>query len=402
MSKRFLGKVVAGSAAMAGAFLLVAAPSVAAATAPPDSRHDKGCIFTSPKWAKPGHHVKLIAKCYEPQKHPWVWSEVTGKVYLKPWHPHQRPPLGANGDASGSDGQSWDGKKDYGHKDQGEKDYGSKDYGSKDGVDGGWWDGKKDHGVKDAPQWDDGGMKDAWKDGIDPQYFDHEKVLDGDESRMKDLVDSLGSQDAESDGSGYGQEKDYGKKGHAPKDGVDGGWWDGKKDHGTKDGIAAEDANGDAPKDGIEDRTRDAKKDDGLKDDMANEDANGDAPKDGVGGGWWDGKKDHGTKDGIAAEDAKQDNGVKDGIAYDRKKDKKFVYWAVVRIPKHTEPGHYWLKGSCGYGKLIVAPNGWVDGGDGGTGTNTGLAAGGATALAAAAVGGVALMRRRRSHGTVA
>ncbi|MGW0231960.1 hypothetical protein ACWDWO_26940 [Actinopolymorpha singaporensis] len=56
-----------------------------------------------------------------------------------------------------------------------------------------------------------------------------------------------------------------------------------------------------------------------------------------------------------------------------------------------------WIKGDH-----CVTPRGWVDGGDGGSsGTNPGLAAGGAGALAAAAFGGTFLVRRRRT-GTLA
>jgi hypothetical protein len=86
------------------------------------------------------------------------------------------------------------------------------------------------------------------------------------------------------------------------------------------------------------------------------------------------------------------------------KKDHPFAYFAKVWIPKDVEPGAYKLKGSCAKGELLVAPHGWVDGGDGGlgSGTNAGMLTGGAGMVAAATLGGLALMRRRATNGTVA
>ncbi|MET8350108.1 hypothetical protein [Micromonospora sp. NPDC005206] len=50
-----------------------------------------------------------------------------------------------------------------------------------------------------------------------------------------------------------------------------------------------------------------------------------------------------------------------------------------------------------------MLPRGGVDGGDGGasTGTDRGLATGGASLLGAAALGGIVLMRRRRTDGSL-
>jgi hypothetical protein len=114
---------------------------------------------------------------------------------------------------------------------------------------------------------------------------------------------------------------------------------------------------------------------DGKKYDMRELDS-GDAQKDGVGG------NSFGHKDG---------------------NKKHFVYWAKAKIPSITDPGHYKLKGSCAYGHLYVVPDGAVDGGDGGTSdTNTSLAVGGAGALAVAGVGGIMMMRRRKTDGSIA
>ncbi|MBO4208846.1 hypothetical protein GSF22_22955 [Micromonospora echinofusca] len=78
------------------------------------------------------------------------------------------------------------------------------------------------------------------------------------------------------------------------------------------------------------------------------------------------------------------------------------IYWTSFEVPGNTRPGHYELRGSCGRGELIVTPRGPVDGGDGGslrtgTASETGLTAGGVGLLGAAAIGGLLLVRRRRT-----
>nr|MDT0658372.1 hypothetical protein [Micromonospora sp. DSM 115978] len=123
-------------------------------------------------------------------------------------------------------------------------------------------------------------------------------------------------------------------------------------------------------------------------------------------GGWGgsadDAKKDDHKKDEHkkeAEEAAAAEEGKKDK---DHKKDEKFVYYATVKIPWDTTPGHYELVGQCAEGELKVAPKGWVHGGDGGSaGTNTALATSGAAMLGAAALGGV-MLKRRRTDGTPA
>ncbi|MEU7586267.1 hypothetical protein AB0A95_08200, partial [Micromonospora sp. NPDC049230] len=84
-------------------------------------------------------------------------------------------------------------------------------------------------------------------------------------------------------------------------------------------------------------------------------------------------------------------------------KEREFVYYGEAKIDKDAKPGRYELKGSCGEGELVVLPHGGVDGGDGGasTGTDRGLATGGAGLLGAAALGGIVLMRRRRTDGSL-
>ncbi|QSB13813.1 hypothetical protein JQS43_19990 [Natronosporangium hydrolyticum] len=87
---------------------------------------------------------------------------------------------------------------------------------------------------------------------------------------------------------------------------------------------------------------------------------------------------------------------------HDKKADHPFAYFAEVFIPKDTKPGTYDLIGDCAEGELVVAPKKGVDAGFGGTTTSTGVLAGGAGALAAATLGGLALMRKRTADGSLA
>lgn len=117
------------------------------------------------------------------------------------------------------------------------------------------------------------------------------------------------------------------------------------------------------------------------------------------------GTEDEGAADlgpqGRDAQSMADENGLgerKDGV----EPPKDFVYHGEVQVPTGTEPGTYELKGTCGDGKLVVAPTGAVAGGDGGmttTSTDLGMAAGGAGVLGAAALGGIVLLRRRRADG---
>lgn len=135
-------------------------------------------------------------------------------------------------------------------------------------------------------------------------------------------------------------------------------------------------------------------------------------------------ESEKGDKSAAPKQDSKDKNGHSEDKAKDNKKDKgyqegdkrdehgarksgdeddKWVYTTTVTIPWDTKPGRYDLKGSCASGTLIVTPKGWVDGGDGGaTGTDPMLAAGGAGMLGAAALGGILLVRRRRTDGSLA
>ncbi len=79
--------------------------------------------------------------------------------------------------------------------------------------------------------------------------------------------------------------------------------------------------------------------------------------------------------------------------------EKDFVYYGEARIAKDAKPGTYKLEGSCGEGELVVLPHGGVDGGDGGltAGTDRSMATAGAGLVGAAALGGLVLLRRRRT-----
>ncbi|MBF9131012.1 hypothetical protein I0C86_18905 [Plantactinospora sp. S1510] len=98
MSSKLL-KVMAG-AGLGAAALLICAPGTALADdAPPGHEYNKGYIYTEPKGVKPGHKFKILLKCEHPVQRPWVWSKITGKLWLKPveenggWEPeHPQAP----------------------------------------------------------------------------------------------------------------------------------------------------------------------------------------------------------------------------------------------------------------------------------------------------------------------
>lgn len=113
------------------------------------------------------------------------------------------------------------------------------------------------------------------------------------------------------------------------------------------------------------------------------------------------GKKD----DKSGGKNGYEEGGASDGHGAESSdgESKKWVYATTVTIPWGTKPGRHEVKGSCAEGVLYVAPKGWIDGGDGGTtGTDPALAAGGAGMLGAAALGGILLLRRRRTDGSAA
>ncbi|MFE0532402.1 hypothetical protein ACFW0V_32870, partial [Micromonospora parva] len=116
----------------------------------------------------------------------------------------------------------------------------------------------------------------------------------------------------------------------------------------------------------------------------------------------WESKDEHGSEYG-SDERGGYGKDERGSDERDWNKEREFVYYGEATVDKHAKPGRYELKGSCGEGELVVLPHGGVDGGDGGvsTGTDRGLATGGAGLLGAAALGGIVLMRRRRTDGSL-
>ncbi|MEU5961574.1 hypothetical protein ABZ777_10250, partial [Micromonospora parva] len=116
----------------------------------------------------------------------------------------------------------------------------------------------------------------------------------------------------------------------------------------------------------------------------------------------WESKDEHGSEYG-SDERGGYGKDERGSDERDWKKEREFVYYGEATVDKDAKPGRYELKGSCGEGELVVLPHGGVDGGDGGvsTGTDRGLATGGAGLLGAAALGGIVLMRRRRTDGSL-
>ncbi|MDT0529958.1 hypothetical protein RM555_13265 [Micromonospora sp. DSM 115977] len=104
-----------------------------------------------------------------------------------------------------------------------------------------------------------------------------------------------------------------------------------------------------------------------------------------------------GHDSGWSDEESEGNGNGKDEDRWEHKRD--FIYYGEAEVSEDAKPGRYELKGSCGEGELVVLPRGGVDGGDGGVGAGTdrGLAAGGASLIGAAALGGLVLMRRRRT-----
>ncbi|MEU8389056.1 hypothetical protein AB0C20_13195, partial [Micromonospora sp. NPDC048843] len=116
----------------------------------------------------------------------------------------------------------------------------------------------------------------------------------------------------------------------------------------------------------------------------------------------WENKDEHGSEYG-SDERGGYGKDERGSDERDWDKEREFVYYGEAKVDKDAKPGRYELKGSCGEGELVVLPHGGVDGGDGGvsTGTDRGLATGGAGLLGAAALGGIVLMRRRRTDGSL-
>ncbi|MGC5030399.1 hypothetical protein [Micromonospora sp. DT229] len=339
MAKKMLGKVVAG-AALGGASLLVFAPGVAFADGPPPETEGK--VFAKPHAAKPGEEIKLVEICEKPQEKPFVWSKVTGKVKLE----------------SARDGGKW-----------GRGDSNGKDW--QHGKDRGDWKPGGDHG-----DWKPGDDKGDWKPGGDK----------GDWTPGEDKGDWT-------PGGDKGDWTPGGDKGDRTPGGDKGDWTPG----GDKgDRTPGEDKGDWTPGEDKGDWTPGGDK--GEWQDRE------EAPQQGAGGGaaadeegnW---KSDEHGQDAEGARDRKDrdEHGADKGDRWEHEKD--FVYYGEARIAEDAKPGTYKLEGSCGEGELVVLPHGGVDGGDGGltAGTDRDMATAGAGLVGAAALGGLVLLRRRRT-----
>ncbi|MFI7605706.1 hypothetical protein ACIBTV_11340 [Micromonospora sp. NPDC049366] len=359
MAKKMLGKVVAG-AALGGASLLVFTPGIAFADGHHDGKDRDGKVIAKPHVVKAGEEVKLLEICSEKQEHAFVWSKVTGKVDLK-------PVKGDRGDERGDwregDENSYDrdGKDEHGKDDKGKDEHG-KDWNGKDDK------GKDEHGKDDKGK-DEHGKDQNGKDENGEQSYGQGGGA-ADSGKGEDRKDWQGyehGQDAEDRGGDKGDKGDKkDEKGHDEN-----GSWD------SKDREYGSEENGSDWK-----SDKDSKGHDEKGSDEYGSDENGS----------WDSKD---RENGWEGEESGDYGKGEDG--WEHKRD--FVYYGEAKVDKHAKPGKYELKGSCGEGELIVLPHGGVDAGDGGMtgGTDRGLAAGGASLLGAAALGGIVLMRRRRT-----
>jgi len=368
MAKKMLGKVVAG-AALGGASLLVFAPGVAFADGHHDGKDRDGKVLAKPHVVKAGEEVKLLEICSEPQKHAYVWSKVTGKVDLKPVKDGEDRGDWRDEDSYGRDdkdehgkddkGRDHEGKDEHGKDDKGKDEHGKDEHGKDDkGRD---HEDKGDNGETAKPQPPaDEAQPDGQGGGAAADAADEGK----DEDKGKDWNGYEHGQDAEGRGD-HGDKKDHEEYGSEER----GSWEDKGREHGSEEYGS-----------------------DGYGSDGYGSDEYGSEEK----GSW----EDKGRDGGWNGEDSRDHGKGED--KWEHKRD--FVYYGEAKVDEHAKPGRYELKGSCGEGELVVTPRGGVDGGDGGvaTGADMNLAAGGASLLGAAALGGIVLLRRRRTDEFVA
>ncbi|MGC4849739.1 hypothetical protein ACLQ3F_21065 [Micromonospora sp. DT15] len=371
MAKKMLGKVVAG-AALGGASLLVFAPGIAFADG-----HDDGKVYAKPHVVKAGDEVKLLEICPDRQEHAYVWSKVTGKVKLKPADEDRgedrewREEEDSSDHDKGKDehGKDENGKDDKGKDHEGKDDSGKDEHGKDDK-------GKDDKGKDENGKGGQGGgaAADAYGDEGSKDWKGEEHGQDAEEGRDKKDWDSKDEdkkdwESKDEHGSEYGSDKGWENKDeHGSEYGSDKGW-ENKDEHGSEYGS-----------------------DKGWE----NKDEHGSEYGSDERGGYGKDERGSDERGGYGKDERGSDE-------RDWDKEREFVYYGEAKVDKDAKPGRYELKGSCGEGELVVLPHGGVDGGDGGasTGTDRGLATGGAGVLGAAALGGIVLMRRRRTDGSL-
>ncbi|MFF5181511.1 hypothetical protein ACFY2Q_26065 [Micromonospora sp. NPDC000316] len=365
MAKKMLGKVVAG-AALGGASLLVFAPGIAFADGHHDGGMDRdGKVLAKPHVVKAGEEVKLLEICPDRQEHAFVWSKVTGKVNLKPVK-----------DDRGDDRGEWNKEDDsYGHEDQNKDEHGKDDKGKDDK-------GKDDKGKDDKGKDHEGKGEDG-KDKPQPPADDAQPGGQG--GGAADAYGDEGGKDSKDwKGEEHGQDAENGR---------DKDW--GSKDEGKKDWESKDEGKKEWDSKGSEEYGSDKGWDSKGSEEYGSDEYGSDKGWDSKGSEEY-GSDEYGSDKGW---DSKGDDHGKDGW----EREREFVYYGEATVDKDAKPGRYELKGSCGEGELVVLPHGGVDGGDGGasTGTDRGLATGGASLLGAAALGGIVLMRRRRTDGSL-
>ena len=379
MSKKFLGKVIAG-AALGGASLLVCAPSSALADGPhyPEEYHngDRGRILSKPHVAKPGEEIKLIEICPKQQEHAWLWSKVTGKVDLAPaehrkdWTPREHGEGKKTDERGYGDDAATNDEKRAGKDSKGGWESGKQSEDAKD-----------EHAKQETKPSTEGWDSDARSEKTTEKYqedADYQEFL-----RYKE----------------YLEYRRYKEK-EAPTHGDPGAADSASGNEKRSDSSAAVPAPSPSP----------SPSPDASRANNYGEPAERSAA--GTGGMADHGAGPEGYTDGWSHDDKTEEHRKswdKDAKADDHRKDwdkdakaDEFAYWTTVTIPADAKPGHYELTGSCADGELIVLPKGWVDGGDGGatSGSSDNLAVGGVGMLGVAALGGLVLMRRHRTDET--
>ncbi|MEU4777865.1 hypothetical protein [Micromonospora sp. NPDC023633] len=352
MAKKMLGKVVAG-AALGGASLLVFTPGIAFADG---QQGHEGKVYAKPHVVKAGDTVKLLEVCPDRQEHAFVWSKVTGKVELKPAE--------GRGDWRGGEEDSRDHDRGRDHEDKG-RDNG------KDGN-------GKDQSPRPQPPANGTSQPQPTNGGQPP--------ANGQGGGAADAAGAEGDRDWKGYEHGQDAEGDRGDKGH------DKGNREGRGDSNGSDEYDRADRKDHAGY-GSESNGSDEYDRKGHDNGRDGHDNGRDGHDNGRNGrdGHDNGRNGH---DNGRSDEESERNG-KDH--WEHKRD--FVYYGEAQVSEDAQPGRYELKGSCGEGELVVLPRGGVDGGDGGVGAGTdrGLAAGGASLIGAAALGGLVLMRRRRT-----
>ncbi len=392
MAKKMLGKVVAG-AALGGASLLVFAPGIAFADG-----HDDGKVYAKPHVVKAGDEVKLLEICPDRQEHAYVWSKVTGKVKLKPAHEDR-----------GED-RDWREEEDSSDHDKGKDEHGKDENGKDD-------EGKDETARTTRARTTRARTKTArtTRARTRTARTTRARTRTARAARVAALPPTPTATRAARTGRARStartpktarDKKDWESKDEPARRRLGQGW-ESKDEHGSSTARtrAGSPRTSTAPSTA---RTRAGSPRTSTAPSTARTRAGSPrtstAPSTAPDKGW-ESKDEHGSTSGGYGQGARTSYG-KDERGSDERdwdKEREFVYYGEAKVDKDAKPGRYELKGSCGEGELVVLPHGGVDGGDGGvsTGTDRGLATGGAGLLGAAALGGIVLMRRRRTDGSL-